>query len=279
MRSRHAHARVARATFAALLGSPLVVACSIGEETRETVIYPARTVTEIRKCDSPFVAPPLDALTACGDERGAKGHCYDASKTSLPTLLRCAGDAVCVPDAVLASNGQKLKSCKFFIGDAPGVCMSLLADDVFAHKDQIQRDVCDEDERCVPCVNPTNGEDTHTCDPIGVHEKACAGGPGAADEPCCHGAGSCMREDGVPEDSRGKLSRDICRAGEVCAPAALVSGEPVKCDALGFSGVCLDVCFAEMIKPSGPILRSSCRPTEVCLPCIVGKGQGMPGCD
>jgi hypothetical protein len=25
--------------------------------------------------------------------------------------------------------------------------------------------------------------------------------------------------------------------------------------------------------------RGECAPTEICLPCVIGKSQGMPGCD
>ena len=83
---------------------------------------------------------------------------------------------------------------------------------------------------------------------------------------------------GVPEDKREDLSRDTCMAGKLCAPAAMVSGNPDHCKVLGVPGVCLDVCFARMLSPAVSVVKGQCRPTEVCMPCLIGKGQGMPGC-
>lgn len=257
----------------------LVAACSIGEQNHETVVVKRRARSEIRTCDSPFVKPDLASLPACGAEQGAPGRCFDGAKTSLVGLPACSGADVCVPEKVLQANGEKLKACKFFIDDKPGVCLSVLVSDVAAHKNELQKDVCDENERCVPCINPISNEDTHICDPMGVHEQACAGGAGAEVEPCCHGAGVCMNEDAAPPDQRGQLSREACPAKKVCAPAVLVDGTPVKCEVASFSGVCIDVCFASMLKGAGNVLRAGCGPTEVCLPCAVGKSQGVPGCD
>ena len=87
-----------------------------------------------------------------------------------------------------------------------------------------------------------------------------------------------MNESGVPEENRGDLTRDTCTAGKVCAPISLVSGEPDHCELYGVPGVCIDVCFARMLTPAVKVARGQCRPTEVCLPCVIGSGQNMPGC-
>jgi hypothetical protein len=253
-----------------------IVACSVGGATHEHVVMPVRVQSETQTCSSPFVKPELASLKACGE---GKGHCYDKAKVPITGLPACEGDQVCVPDKVLDINGGKLKACTFFIGQKPGVCFSNLVEDVAKHINELQKDVCDEDERCIPCIDPTNGEDTHSCEAMGVHEKACVGGVGAKVESCCHGAGACISPDAVPEDQRGDLSQEVCPRGKLCSPAAMVDGNPVQCDVLGVSGVCLDTCFANMLRPAGKLMRAGCGPTEVCLPCIIGKGQGMPGCE
>ncbi|MCW5838079.1 MAG: hypothetical protein KIS78_37155, partial [Labilithrix sp.] len=260
------------------LAAALVVACSIGESTTETVTLPVRARRETRTCESPFARPDPSTLERCGD---GKGRCFDGARTPIPAkdLPPCAGGDVCVPDALLEAGGGTLKSCTFFLGSKPGACMSLLVKDIAANKDVLQQDVCADDERCAPCVDPTNGQDTRLCGAIGVHEEACVGGEGARAAACCHGFGVCMNADAAPEGSRGDLSRDTCADDQLCAPAAMVEGAPVKCDVLGFDGVCLDTCFATMLRPTTPVMRGGCGPTEVCLPCAVGKGQGMPGCD
>ena len=264
-----------RRAFVTLVVGLAVSACAIGEDRYETVTEPLQKVDPNITCSTPFAKPDLASLKACGEGRG---HCFPKNKSPVTSLPDCDGGDICVPDKLLEANGGKLKACKFFLNGKPGVCMSTLVKDIAAHVNEMLPDVCDADERCAPCVDPRDGKDTKICDAMGVHEGACTGGPGTRAPSCCHGAGLCMNESGVPEDNRGDLSRDTCTAGKLCAPAAMVSGEPVHCGVVGLPGVCLDVCFAKMLSPAATMVRGECRPTEVCLPCLVGKGQGMPGC-
>jgi len=259
----------------ACLGASLL-ACAINEHHVENIVIPARPQSETVTCNSPFVNPDLSTLKPCGD---GKGHCYAGAKTSIPNLPKCDGDDVCLPDKVLAANGAKLKSCTFMIDAKPGACVSLLIADIAAHASALQPDVCDPAiERCAPCISPIDGTDTHLCEETGVHTEACVGGPGAKQDTCCHGAGVCMTKEGVPSDQRDALHHDTCKDDKVCAPAALVDGNPTRCHAFADPGVCVDVCFAAQLVPAAQVMRSVCGPTEVCVPCIVGKGQGMPGC-
>lgn len=267
-------ALIVRASVALGVGF-LVSACMIGEDTHETVVQPLQKVEANVTCATPFLNPDVSKLKACGD---GKGHCYDKTKVRITSLTECEGGDLCVPDKLLTANGGKLKSCTFFIGKAPGVCMSMLVKDIAEFASQLEEDVCDDDEKCAPCINPKDGSDTHICDPIGVHEGACTGGKGSRLPTCCHGAGVCMNESGVPDDKRESLSRDTCMSGKLCAPTAMVSNEPDHCNLYGIPGVCIDVCFAKMMSPAVKVARGQCRPTEVCLPCIIGKGQDMPGC-
>jgi len=265
----------------ALSSAFLVAACSIGEANQNREVYPARVASEVRTCAPPFANPDIGSLKPCGGGDRGKGHCYDGSKTAVAGFMPCEGTEVCMPDSLLEANGGKLKECKFFIS-GPGVCMGLVHDETYKNRNLIQKDkdgVCADDERCLPCINPQTNEDTKLCGEIGVYEKACQGGSGAVAETCCHNAGTCLNEDAVPEDQRGDLSRATCSAGKLCAPAALVDNAPTKCDVLGADGVCVDLCFAGILGPAGIVIRSSCRSTEVCVPCVVGKGQGLPGCD
>lgn len=262
-----------------LIVSLPVAACAIGEARHESESYPVRKASAQKVCDSAFVQPDLSKLEACGN---GQGHCYAADKISLSGLPECSTPGeICVPDKVLNANGGTLKSCKFFIKDAPGVCGSLLFTELAANKDQVPASPeCDgENERCTPCIHPLDGSNTHQCEPQGVHAEACVGGASAKPLPsCCHNSGVCMNADAAPEGQRDSLSRDTCSKDKLCAPAAMVDGNPSRCYAFGLPGVCLDVCFAAMLGPSKPVMGSDCRATEVCLPCVIGKGQGMPGC-
>ncbi len=266
-----------RRVLAGLGAGALVVACSVGETTYETQRSMVITTSGPRACESPFVAVDLGKLEACGD---GKGHCYDGDKVAGTDFPACpsGGGKVCVPDKVLRANGKPLKACTFYANKKPGVCISLLSGGVAEHKDETKPDVCDPDERCIPCIHPLDGTDTHVCDPAGAHEAACTGGAAKKQESCCHGAGVCMMKDSVPEDARDDMTADRCSAGKVCAPAAMVSNKPVACDTMGASGVCLDLCFATQLRGVSGLMRSSCGPTEVCLPCAIGGPRGMPGC-
>jgi hypothetical protein len=254
-----------------------VVACSVGETRYETVVNPVRKVSTIKTCTGPFAKPDLGSLTPCGD---GHGHCYAGSKTLLPELLACTGGSgdTCIPDKVLEANGAKLKACTFLNGK-PGACLSMMVKQIAEHKNDLQQDVCEEDERCTPCINPLNGVDTKLCEGVGVYAEACKGGAGAKEATCCHGQGVCMTREGVPEDSREDMLQDTCKGDNVCAPAAMVDGNPETCSVLGADGVCIDLCFAKMLGPAATVIRAGCGATSVCLPCVVGKSRGMPGCD
>ena len=266
---------VRRVLVALVVGLPLS-ACAIAEDRYESVVEPLQKVDPTVTCSTPFAKPDLATLKPCGEGRG---HCFPKNKSPVQSLPACEGDDICVPDNLLEANGGKLKSCTFFLNGKPGVCMSTLVKDIAAHLNEMLPDVCDAaTERCAPCIDPRDGKDTKICEAIGVHEGACTGGVATRAPTCCHGAGVCMNETGVPEDKREDLSRDTCMAGKLCAPAAMVSGNPDHCKVLGVPGVCLDVCFARMLSPAATVVRGQCRPTELCMPCLIGKGQGMPGC-
>jgi hypothetical protein len=256
-----------------------VAACSIGETNYEKMTLPVRVKKESITCDSPFVTPDVTKRKTCG---AGKSHCFSPKNIAFPKqeLEACEGDDSCVPDSMLLAGGKAPKSCKFLTGD-PGACMSTALKQVAENAAVLKQDVCESDERCLPCIDPRDGSDTHLCEPQGVHEKECVGGVGEEGnvEECCHGMGLCLKQEMVPEESRGDMSREVCSEGKLCAPAAMADKNPTKCDVLGASGVCLDLCFAAMLKGAKPVMGGGCGPTEICMPCILASGRGMPGCD
>jgi hypothetical protein len=284
-------ALLARTVSVALVGlTASSVACVIGEERFERITLPARIAPKSRTCSSPDVKPDLSKLKACGEGKG-KGHCYDASKLEVfpkEELTPCEGDEHCVPDKILLAGGKKVKSCTFRMpGDdtdpgKPGACHSVLVKQIGQNKDLLKPDVCDPDERCTPCIHPLQKVDTHVCDEMGVHESACVDGKadGGLAEECCWGAGVCSFKDGLPADSRDFLAPQGCPSGKVCAPAALVEGTPRKCSGiLGVSGVCVPICFVTQLSTTTEVTQGDCQALEICLPCVIGKSQGMPGCE
>ena len=258
-----------------------IVACSVGETNYETIKLPARVAKETRTCESKFVAPDLSKLEPCGTD--GKSHCYPWAKASVPKeeLAPCDDPAeVCMPDKLLLANGQKATACKWG-GSEPGACVPLAFKQVRENAAALQRDACDEDEKCAPCIHPIEKIETGTCDPQGVHEQDCVGGPGAQGEveSCCAGFGVCLDESAVPEESREDTPRFNCSKGRLCAPAGMTDGIVKKCETIGgFDGVCMAKCFSPMLQGLDG-LSSDCGTFEICLPCMAAAGRGMPGCE
>jgi hypothetical protein len=250
-------------------------------------------------CAGKVTKPDLGKLTACG---GGKGHCYDKAKTPAPeSFTACPNPAeVCVPDEILQAGGSPLKSCKSIVG--PGGCINLMLLAVpDAEKESakaLTKDVCSEGLVCAPCTDPRSGGATPFCQPIGVFAEACtvsaggadggAGAPAAAaSQTCCTTKGKsngvCITDAVMSADQKADAPQDTCTGATKCVPAAFVQGKPVTCAAglLG-TGVCMDKCFNAMMSLAGSIgiLRSDgCGDTEVCVPCALVKGKGVPTCD
>lgn len=106
----------------------------------------------------------------------------------------------------------------------------------------------------------------------------------------------CIAESAISEAQRAQTKADVCTGANECVPAAFVAGTPVTCNGglLG-AGVCMDKGFDEMMSagmrgsrglragqdPCGErqLKSCGCGPTETCLPCAIGSGQDMRGCD
>jgi hypothetical protein len=270
-------------TLLLLVFAAAIAACRIGETRYVEETYVIKKASTAMMCNSPFKRVDLSTLEECGDGKG-KGHCYEAKKFELSDgLVPCkkSGD-VCVPDEMLNSGGGRLKACHSIIGDGACVQAGLIPELERRGKGILQKDSCEEGFTCTPCKNPeANNAPTGFCEAIGVHEAACVGGKAQEVETCCHFAGVCLAPDGVPADKRGDLAHDTCTEGKLCAPAALSDGVPVRCSGpVGLPGVCLDVCFAGILASTEIVLGGGhCRATEICLPCAIGKSQGLPGCD
>lgn len=272
---------VVAAVVAAASALPTLAGCEIDYAHFEVQTYPAPLKTGGTKaCSGAFATPDLSTLKPCFD---GKGHCYDKTKVASTDGLEVCDDAtVCVPNSVLAAGGKRLKGCTSQIAGKPGVCVEVAIPEVKKNEAAIIQDICGEGEKCLPCVDPITDRANPFCDEkVGVHQDACTdtGEGGTARTTCCHLAGVCVSKDAVPGDQADQLEAQGCPENKICAPTDQVDNAPTKCDLPGGHGVCMDKCFASMLEGVSRMLRSSCRATEVCIPCLVGKGQGMRGCD
>jgi hypothetical protein len=257
-----------------------ITACSIGETNYETITLQARELRETRTCESKFVVPDLSTLRACGTD--GKSHCYPWAKTSVAKeeLDECDDPAeICMPDKLLLAGGKAPKECTFG-GSDKGACLPLAFKQIAKNAAALSKDVCEDDEKCVPCIHPIEKVDTGVCHESGVHEADCVGGLGEQGdvESCCAGLGVCVALSSVPEESRADATSMGCSGGTICAPAAMANEKPKRCETFGgFDGLCLPKCFAPMLQ--GADTSDDCNVFEVCLPCFIAEGQGMPGCE
>jgi hypothetical protein len=257
-----------------------ITACSIGETNYETITLPVREARETRTCDSKFVVPDLAKAKPCGTD--GRSHCYPWAKTSVAKeeLEPCDDPSeICMPDKLLLAGGKKPQECKFGGGDE-GACLPLAFKQIAKNAAALSQDSCEADERCVPCIHPIEKVETGVCLEAGVHEEDCVGGPGEQGdvESCCAGLGVCVDIDSVPAESREDATSMGCSAGTICAPAAMANEKPKRCETFGgFDGICLPKCFAPMLQ--GADTSDECNAFELCLPCFIAEGQGMPGCE
>ena len=125
-------------------------------------------------CEGPL-GKPVDpkTLTACCPDHPGKAHCVSTSKVpaSLQASVgKCDGENSCVPDTFISTGGVFTpKKCTAF--GAEGRCMSPCIPAVADKAALLKQDVCDEDELCVPCINPLDKSDTGVCSIVGK----CAG--------------------------------------------------------------------------------------------------------
>ncbi len=203
----------------------------------------------------------------CTCDQGGTARCIPKDKVSESSgkeLSSCEneGPGLCVPDAQIKSGGGAPPKCKSVAGD--GRCMSLCIPRIAEKASLLNRgegNVCAEDERCVPCFDPLNGnKSTGVCElgggSSGTTKKTnckkggstggdtgSTGSPSAPSTPAlscpytgppvvdvnqfdsCGDAARCMPENLVPEASRAMLKK--CSTAKapngLCAPEKSVA--------------------------------------------------------
>ncbi len=264
-------------------------------------------------CVSVALAPTdPGTFPKCACAKGGSARCVPKDK--VPTEVSAAldtctegGAGYCVPDKLVASGGAAPKSCKSAFGD--GRCMGLCVPQVAQNASLLNRgegDVCDDDERCVPCLNPLkNNEPTGVCEigkpaPVCTDDKkndpapsgnsgptniACPyTGPPIVDPatfPTCPGVDGvhCVPGSMVPASAQAMLA--TCSGG-FCAPDKSIAAGgqyvPKTCTALaGAEGRCLNAGLPPIAAQKAQLSKDVCDANELCAPCynpIDGKPTG-----
>ena len=233
----------------------------------------------------PEVVDP-DRFPGCAPACGG-AHCVPGSLVpSLlqPLLATCSG-GFCAPDDFIATAGNfRPKTCASIAG-AEGRCLSTCLPDVADKIGLLPRDVCQSDERCVPCFDPTSSDPTTetgacstTCDQprqTPVILTCPWNGPPVIDPakfPACGACGGmhCVPADMIPEDQRGLLA--ACTGG-FCAPDPIIATDnhwvPKSCTSVaGAEGRCLSACLPPIAAQAALLPQGSCSDGERCAPCF-----------
>jgi hypothetical protein len=257
---------------------------------------------------------PMDprSLPACCSSGAA--HCVATSNVDpgFASHLATCPTGVCVPDPFIADPGFAPRACKS-IGDAAGVCVSACIPEVAKYGTILPIDVCEGGDRCAPCVSPLDDASTGSCD-LGKPSAAPAcgtpapeAGPGGAPGdagPSCPYVGPpiiepttlaacgtvtgahCLGEKLVPAKETPLLAR--CPGGYCVPDTFIASGGnflPSSCRAAGdIEGRCLHESLPDVGQKASSLVRSTCTPQELCVPCfdpLTGKDTGACylGCD
>ena len=248
--------------------------CKGDSETKSTSPKPSAAAC-------PQVEPILEESAFKQDSCGSNMLCVDESLAGAERakLLATCSAGVCAPKkSVLRGGNYVPKTCKSLAG-AEGRCSNVGVPDVAAKKDLLPQADCDEDERCAPCFDPTDGKETGACS-----QATCD----APKEPaktfvdCCGGSGKCVPTSTVGSNA-DSLNADSCGGDTpVCAPKPfLPGGATKKCGAiLGIiKGVCASKCAINQNALVKKLIESDdCSDDEVCVPCDKAP-PGTAGCN
>jgi len=249
-------------------------------------------------CQGPLGYPTNPAkLTKCCTDFPGQAHCFPTEK--VPSMLQsmltsCEGSsAVCVPDVFIKTGGVfKPPACKAFGG--AGVCLSECIPLVAEKTALLLKDVCQEGEKCVPCINPLDKKPTGACDLIGVCNGEDAGKPdtsppvdsGPAECPhkgppvieptsfpaCQCGDSHCVPDSVVPSSMASKLATCSGDPKGKCVPDSLIASGgdfiPATCKSIAdVEGRCLSTCLPDVASQAAMLPQSTCGANEKCVPC------------
>lgn len=267
--------------------------CDIGKEGGEcSEADPVPKGSAGDQC--PYVGPPLvdvSTFTACGGGM----RCVPANLVPGDAAARldtCAG-GLCAPEKSIAAGGNYVPTTCRSVSNAEGRCLNVALRDVAAQAATLPQDVCDANEKCVPCFNPQDGQETGACRTVGCDAPK----EGVKTfTSCCGGRAKCVPSTLVPASGRKSLSKENCASGELCAPNEQVENKPpVACvgsSALTgqYQGFCVSTCIERDFFEEMGTDQGTCPGGFFCGPCfkpstldiILGtppsEPTGVPGC-
>lgn len=172
-------------------------------------------------CAKP-VSIPFQSLAPCKMTGCSNAHCVPTNlippSAPIDLLGSCDESTKCVPDDYVITFAQFLAKKCTSLGGAEGRCISTCIPQVNGLMDALPVDVCDQTERCAPCINPNDGTDTHACN-VGCDTGPAPGAAPVLFTQCAGGRGRCVPSSIVPAALVPNVPVDSCtQPGYVCAP-------------------------------------------------------------
>jgi hypothetical protein len=247
----------------------------------------------------------------CACAKGGTARCIAKDKvpaSSAKSLSTCdeGGPGYCVPDSLVKSGGAAPPTCKSIAGE--GRCMSLCVPRVADKAAVLNRgegNICGEDERCVPCLDPLDGnKPTGVCDigkPVqsttsctnkgGTPGDGTTPGGGTPSQPLscpytgppvvdvtsfdsCGDGARCVVDTLIPEGARAMLKK--CSTAKapsgLCAPEKSIAAGgqylPKTCKSIASAeGRCLNVNIPAVESQKASLPQDLCDANERCTPC------------
>lgn len=268
-------------------------AATVGEELPPGALDGGSAASALVCDERPGLDP--DLLPRCcrlGSARCLPAGLVPARNATM--LAPCLRGGLCVPDRVVRAGSRYApRRCRSF-GGVPGACVSLCVPMVAEQADLLPRHVCDADERCAPCYDPSNNnaptgacEAASACVDAGVPPPpppvSCPyTGPPLLDPtalPTCPCPGTrCMPASRVPSAQRARLA--ACQGG-YCVPEPYIRAAnnyvPRRCTAFGgLVGACVSRCVPMVAAQSSILSRDVCDDGELCAPCYDPQDGNRP---
>ncbi|HVU04135.1 MAG TPA: hypothetical protein VHE30_20400 [Polyangiaceae bacterium] len=213
----------------------------------------------------PSLLPPC---STCSGGRCVASADYPNAPASI--LDSCGQDMVCMPDSIVATQGNVLlPSCRS-VANMEGRCASMCIPIVRSLSGVLPQGGCGPDDRCAPCYNPADGSSTGICN-VGCD-------PGPTDAPfrfpdCCAGVGRCVPRAALPNvTGASQLPQvDCASSNDACVPTKLVTDPTYRfpsCTFLSQPGVCMPSCIVDQIPMGSLLQRGDCADSnDKCVLC------------
>ncbi|HEX4339349.1 MAG TPA: hypothetical protein VH062_25760 [Polyangiaceae bacterium] len=237
---------------------------------------------------------PLPACPACTGGRCVNAADYPTAPAS--ELAKCGNtDQICLPDTLVATNGNVALTPCTSVAGAEGRCTSLCIPVAAQLSGVLPQDVCAASDRCAPCFNPVDGSATGICsigcDP-GPQKPAVLFPTCCIDKGTTNARGRCVPRAAIPDGpAKSNLAKETCSGNNdpVCVPTAIIEDPtykfPTCTDSLfldpGKPGVCVPSCIVNANPEGAALKQDTCSDTtDKCVPCT-NPSNGMPSgaCD